>query len=75
MTSNRPKIFLFVDDSPTSKEALKAFREADVELITVQASGPSIPSAKLGNTVYTGRWGIDFLLQGLPKRVGDEVVT
>jgi len=75
MTRNRPTVILFIDESVSSTEAVRAFREVDVELTLVQSSGPNIPSAKVGNTVYTGKWGIDFLLHGLPKRVSDEFVT
>ncbi len=75
MSGNRPRIVLYIDDSAASEEALKAFRDADVELSVVHTSGPNVPTAKLGNTVFAGRWGLDFLLYGLPKRVSDEVLT
>lgn len=68
MTGNRPRVVLFVDESAASQEAQKAFEDVDAELLIMQATGPTVPSAKLGNAVYSGKWGIEFLLHGLPKR-------
>lgn len=69
MTSDRPRVVLFVDDSAESRAVIQNFWDVDADVEIVSATGTSVPSAKVGNTVYAGRWGIGFLLQGLPKRV------
>ena len=63
MSANR--IYLLVDDSEASLEAKQKLMGLGLNIELISASGPNVPSAKVGNTSYSGRWGIDFLVSGL----------
>lgn len=68
MTTKRSKVFLFIDESEESREALEAFQQTDVDLVVILASGTNLPSAKIENIHYNGKRGVNFLIQGMPKR-------
>ena len=61
------KVTLFVDDSIESHQAIERFRKVDVNLSVSYVSGYGLPSVKIGNTIYPGMWGVEFVLYGLEK--------
>lgn len=69
MAARKPKVVLFLDDSSESAAAKKLLTDAltdkGLEFEVVPASGPGIPSARLGNTLYSGLVGVTLLAEGL----------
>jgi len=69
MATRKPKVVLFLDESTESAAAKKLLTDAvvdkGVEFELVPATGPGVPSARVGNTVYSGLVGLTLLAEGL----------